>query len=94
MKMEQIEGSETSAIRTKTPGNYSKENMLVYKNNFLASAMMLHDGDAISVETCSFVVETKNSLFQETEWHRTVASPWNSLCKNMYFTYLKYDTAW
>ena len=28
MKMEQIEGSETSAIRTKTPGNYPKENIL------------------------------------------------------------------
>jgi hypothetical protein len=26
--MEQIEGSETSAIRTKTPGNYPKENVL------------------------------------------------------------------
>ena len=26
MKMEPIEGSETSAIRTKTPGNYPKEN--------------------------------------------------------------------
>ena len=28
MKMELIEGSETSAIRTKTPGNYPKENTL------------------------------------------------------------------
>ena len=28
MKMELIEGSETSAIRTKTPGNYPKENIL------------------------------------------------------------------
>ena len=28
MKMEPIEGSETSAIRTKTPGNYPKENIL------------------------------------------------------------------
>jgi len=28
MKMELIEGSETSAIRTQTPGNYPKENML------------------------------------------------------------------
>jgi len=28
MKMELIEGSETSAIRTKTPGNHSKENIL------------------------------------------------------------------
>jgi len=28
MKMESIEGSETSAIRTKTPGNYPKENIL------------------------------------------------------------------
>jgi hypothetical protein len=28
MKMETIEGSETSAFRTKTPGNYPKENIL------------------------------------------------------------------
>jgi len=28
MKMEPIEGSETSAVRTKTPGNYPKENIL------------------------------------------------------------------
>ena len=28
MKMEPMEGSETSAIRTKTPGNYPKENIL------------------------------------------------------------------
>jgi len=28
MKMELIEGSETSAIRTQMPGNYPKENVL------------------------------------------------------------------
>jgi len=28
MKMELIDGSETSAIRTQTPGNYPKENIL------------------------------------------------------------------
>ena len=28
MKMEPIEGSETSAFRTQTPGNYPKENIL------------------------------------------------------------------
>jgi hypothetical protein len=28
MKMEPIEGSETSVIRTKAPGNYPKENIL------------------------------------------------------------------
>jgi len=28
MKMELIEGSETSAVRTQTPGNYPKENIL------------------------------------------------------------------
>jgi len=32
MKMEPIEGYETSAIRTKTPENYPKENILHYKN--------------------------------------------------------------
>ena len=28
MKMEPIEGSETSAFRSQTPGNYPKENIL------------------------------------------------------------------
>ena len=32
MKMELIEGSETSAIRTQTPGNYPKENILQHWN--------------------------------------------------------------
>ena len=35
MKMELIEGSETSAIRTQTPGNYPKENMLHCFTTFL-----------------------------------------------------------
>ena len=30
--MEPIEGSETSAIRTKTPGNYPKENILLIEH--------------------------------------------------------------
>jgi len=33
MKMELIEGSETSAIRNQTPGNYPKENILRAKEN-------------------------------------------------------------
>jgi len=32
MKMELIEGSETSAIRTQTPENYPKENILQYSD--------------------------------------------------------------
>jgi hypothetical protein len=32
MKMEPIEGSETSVIRTKKPGNYPKENILHNEN--------------------------------------------------------------
>jgi hypothetical protein len=35
MKMEPIEGSETSDIRTNTPGNYPKENILQYKYSFI-----------------------------------------------------------
>ena len=34
MKMEPLEGSETSASRTQTPGNYPKENMLYIDNVF------------------------------------------------------------
>ena len=36
MKMEPIEGSETSAIRTKTPGNYPKKTYYIFKQNFTA----------------------------------------------------------
>ena len=32
LKMEPIEGSETSAFRTQTPGNYPKENILQHSN--------------------------------------------------------------
>ena len=32
MKMERIEGSETSAFRTQAPGNYPKENILHKEN--------------------------------------------------------------
>jgi len=32
MKMELIEGSEMSAIRTQTPGNYPKENILLIEH--------------------------------------------------------------
>jgi len=34
MKMEPIVSSETSAIRTQTPGNYSKRNNLQYLGDF------------------------------------------------------------
>jgi hypothetical protein len=40
MKMELIEGSETAAFRTQTPGNYPKENILLttytHKLTFIA----------------------------------------------------------
>ena len=35
MKMEPIEGSETSAISFVTPGNYPKENILHIINNMM-----------------------------------------------------------
>jgi len=37
MKMEMIEGSETSAISIVTPGNYQKENILLIKCTLLAA---------------------------------------------------------
>jgi hypothetical protein len=40
-----------------------KTNRHLYKIKLLASAMMLHDGDAVSVEVCRVVVEIKHSLF-------------------------------
>jgi len=35
LKMEQIEGSEKSAFRTQTPGNYPKENILQIETGLL-----------------------------------------------------------
>ena len=35
MKMEPMEGSETSAFKTQTPGKYPKENILQYLAEFL-----------------------------------------------------------
>ena len=37
MKMELIEGSETSVIRTKTPGNYPKENIFIWLVKLLST---------------------------------------------------------
>jgi len=43
MKMEQIEGSETSAFKTQTPGNYPKENILhKEQGESLKSRMIIH----------------------------------------------------
>ena len=45
MKMEPIEGSETSAFRPQTPGNYPKENILHKEHGeSLKSRMMKDDG--------------------------------------------------
>jgi len=51
MKMELIEGSETSAIRTQTPGNYPKENIL---------QVNIHSGDLILVGC--YVLSTGKTL--------------------------------
>ena len=46
MKMEVIEGSEMSAIRTQTPGNYPKENILhIEHGESLKSRMTILDSD-------------------------------------------------
>ena len=42
MKMEPIQGSETSAIRTKTPGNYPKENILHIEHGESLKSRMIH----------------------------------------------------
>jgi len=42
MKMELIEGSETSAIRTQTPGNYPKENILHIENGESLKSRIRH----------------------------------------------------
>jgi len=47
MKMELIEGSETSAIRTQTPGNYPKENILhIEHGESLKSRMCIYSFQA------------------------------------------------
>jgi len=49
MKMEPIECSETSAIRTQTPGNYPKENILYQIPYFIA----LSDKQRTSLTDCN-----------------------------------------
>jgi len=57
MKMELIEGSETSAIRTQTPGNYRKENIL-----------HIEHGESLKLRiTCRFLIVTYFVFVREYE---------------------------
>jgi len=60
MKMEQIEGSETSAIRTQTPGNYPKENIL-----------HIEHGESLKSRTISFVMSVRLSVRIPLDSHWT-----------------------
>ena len=43
MKMEPIEGSETSAFKTQTPGKYPKENILHFFMKLLTVCVLIND---------------------------------------------------
>jgi hypothetical protein len=49
MKMESVEGSETSGIRTKTPGKYPKENILHIEHGESLKSVMLFASRLFSV---------------------------------------------
>ena len=55
MKMELIEGSETSAVRTQIPGNYPKENILHSYVIFQGYVEMLCCVNETYVSLCLYV---------------------------------------
>jgi len=58
MKMELIEGSETSDIRTQTPGNYPKENILhIEHGESLKSRMRITDFREVAVVSVIFFLK-------------------------------------
>jgi len=85
MKMELIEGSETSAIRTQTPGNYPKENILYIEHDESLKSRSRYLSTKLrcvlfSVESfCQMHLESQNNVrnkqarLYNTIWqHRTV----------------------
>ena len=57
MKMEPIESSETSAIRTQTPGNYSKESTIHIKHGeSLKSGILLYMPSALILKDFTFTM--------------------------------------
>ena len=59
MKMELIEGSETSAIRTQTPGNYPKENILHIEHGESLKSRIIEETD---IKFCSLIPFEKRNL--------------------------------
>jgi len=64
MKMELIEGSETSAIRTQTPGNYPKEN--IFHTNIVEKIKKIH--------ILCLVNFFENRVVHEVVWKNVVES--------------------
>jgi len=60
MKMELIEGSETSAIRTQTPGNYPKENILHIEHG---ESLKSRIREKVVISISSSTTSSKNVLF-------------------------------
>jgi len=54
MKMEPIQCSETSAIRTQTPGNYPKENILQQEFNLFTNNKNTESFKMLSYRLCLF----------------------------------------
>ena len=64
MKMEPTMSSETSAIRTQTPGNYSKRNKL-----------HLEHGDSLKTRRKNYILKKKNKKNKKEKKIQTKYSP-------------------
>jgi len=83
MKMEPIVSSETSAIRTQTPGNYPKRNNLHLEHGeslrtkldpCLLFASCLNTGNLEKTTTIYFSVEN-TQIFKQLNRQRNISSP-------------------
>ena len=63
MKMELIEGSETSVFKTQTPGNYPKENILHKEHSESLKSRNLHSCFSLVTQTLYLITECKDCLF-------------------------------
>ena len=69
-------GSETSAIRTKTPGNYPKENILHNEQ-----------GESLKSRIRNAVQFVKTTCMEITTWNRVILEKYEFLSGSMYFSY-------
>ena len=88
MKMEMIEGSETSAYINQTPGNYPKGNLLYsVHGESLKSGKYLEEYMVLNMKTGNWKSRTNRELEEMSKGENTVPLPFyviNILCLRRY----------